>query len=59
MRLVLVVEQVDGAMPSADVELIRDVDGVIASATTSAFSDPLFQLRTAVDVIEASYSPHG
>jgi hypothetical protein len=44
MRLVRVVEQVDGAMPSADVELIRDRDGVIASATTSAFSDPLFQL---------------
>lgn len=52
MRLVLVVEQVDGDMPTANVELIKDGDGVIATATASAFDDPVFQLRAAVDGVE-------
>jgi hypothetical protein len=43
VRLVLVIEQINDEMLTANVELIRDGDGVIASATMSAFDDPIFQ----------------
>jgi hypothetical protein len=55
MRLVLVVEQIGGDMRSAKVELIKDGDGVIATATASAFDDPVFQLQEATRAIEQSY----
>jgi hypothetical protein len=44
VRLVLIIEQVDDDMPTAKVELIKNGSGVIASATASAFDDPVFQL---------------
>jgi hypothetical protein len=37
MRLVLMIDQVDGERPTAKVELTRDGDGVIATTTASAF----------------------
>jgi hypothetical protein len=45
MRLVLVIEQIDGELPTANVELIKNGDGVIATATASAFDDPVFRSR--------------
>jgi hypothetical protein len=55
MKLVLIVEQTDGDMPTASVELFRDGGGPSATATASAFDDPIFQLRAAVDAVEESY----
>jgi hypothetical protein len=55
MRLVLVIEQIDGGLPTANVELIKDGDGVIATATASAFDDPVFQLQEAARAIRDSY----
>jgi hypothetical protein len=55
VRLVLVVETADGDMPSANVELYKDGEGMIATATASGFDDPIFQLRAAVDAVEENY----
>jgi hypothetical protein len=55
VRFVLVVETADGEMPSANVELYKDGEGVIATATASGFDDPIFQLRAAVDAVEEDY----
>jgi hypothetical protein len=55
VRLVLVVATADGDMPSANVELYKDGEGVIASATASGLDDPIFQLRAAVDAVEEDY----
>lgn len=57
LRLVLVVEQIDGGLPTANVELIKDGDGVIATATASAFDDPVFQVHEAARAIAESYRP--
>jgi hypothetical protein len=55
VRLVLVIEQINGALPTARVELIRNGDEVIATATASAFDDPVFQLQEATRAIGESY----
>jgi hypothetical protein len=55
MRLVLVIEQINGGLPTAKVELIKDGHGVIATATASAFDDPVFQVQEAARAIGESY----
>jgi hypothetical protein len=55
VRLVLVIEQIDEGLPTANVELIKNGDGVIATATASAFDDPVFQVQEAARAIGESY----
>jgi hypothetical protein len=55
VRLVLIIEQVDDDMPTAEVELIKNGNCVIATATASAFDDPVYQVQEAARAIGESY----
>jgi hypothetical protein len=57
VRLVLVIEHISGGLPMANVELIKNGGEVVATATASAFDDPVFQVQEAARAIAESYRP--